>query len=67
MSVLSIRYDNFKSVANNKLKMMVIYLLFILFIYILEGQLQHRDAERKGAGNIKRRFSIREINKTVKR
>lgn len=54
-------------VVQNKLKIMVIYLFFILYIYILEGQLQHRDAERKGVGNIKRRFSIREINKTVKR
>jgi len=34
---------------------------------ISEGLLQHRDSDRKGVSNIKRRFSIREINKTVKR
>ncbi|KAL7737501.1 hypothetical protein ACLKA6_007633 [Drosophila palustris] len=31
-----------------------------------KGLLQHRDSDRKGVSNIKRRFSIREINKTVK-
>ncbi|XP_033150670.1 serine/threonine-protein kinase Genghis Khan, partial [Drosophila busckii] len=31
-----------------------------------KGLLQHRDIDRKGANNIRRRFSIREINKTVK-
>ncbi|EDW01957.1 serine/threonine-protein kinase Genghis Khan [Drosophila grimshawi] len=31
-----------------------------------KGLLQHRDGDQKGLSNIKRRFSIREINKTVK-
>ncbi|EDW72069.1 uncharacterized protein Dwil_GK10639 [Drosophila willistoni] len=31
-----------------------------------KGLLQHREGNRKGFGSIKRRFSIREINKTVK-
>lgn len=32
-----------------------------------EGLLQYRDGNRKGLPSIKRRFSIREINKTIKR
>lgn len=53
--------------ANSKSCPMCVKMLFTLFTNFLEGQLQHRDSERKGVGNIKRRFSIREINKTVKR
>ncbi|XP_030561218.1 serine/threonine-protein kinase Genghis Khan [Drosophila novamexicana] len=41
-----------------------------LIIYLAnihtKGQLHHHDGDQKGVGNIKRRFSLREINKTVK-